>query len=245
MQPHGFYELSRCVNPGTHSASVVPRGIVATDDFHRGKMECSRTHSSYCSFPLNAFAGDRSIVGMTYFKRFRMEFHLTHWEPPTHSIPNGYELVPYSDDLLREHAKAKHDSFREELDADVFPCLSRHDGCLRLMNEITGRANFVPQATWLIRYHEPGIRPTPVGTVQGLNQDDWGAIQNLGIVPEHRGRGLGSILLMRSALGFQRIGLQRMHLEVTTENTGAVRLYERLGFRRAQVVYKAAEVAGV
>lgn len=174
-----------------------------------------------------------------------MEFDLTRWEPSDLSAPAGYELVPYSDDLLREHAKAKFDSFREELDADVFPCLARLDGCQRLMNEITGRSNFVPQATWLVRFHEPGVRPQPVGTVQGLNQDNWGSIQNLGIVPEHRGRGLGSVLLMRSARGFQQAGLRRMHLEVTTENTGAVRLYERLGFKRAQVVYKAAEVAGV
>ena len=174
-----------------------------------------------------------------------MEFDLTRWDPPKLTVPVGYELVPYSDDLLREHAKAKYDSFREELDADVFPCLARLDGCQRLMNEITGRANFVPQSTWLIRYRGTGQRPVPAGTVQGLNQDNWGSIQNLGIVPEHRGRGLGSLLLMRSAFGFQRAGLGRMHLEVTTENTGAVRLYERLGFKRAQVVYKAAEVAGV
>ena len=35
-----------------------------------------------------------------------------------------------------------------------------------------------------------------------------------------------------------------MHLEVTTDNTAAIRLYERLGFKRAKVVFKAAEVAG-
>ncbi len=34
-----------------------------------------------------------------------------------------------------------------------------------------------------------------------------------------------------------------MHLEVTTDNTAAIRLYERLGFKRVRVVYKAAEVA--
>ncbi|WP_342190348.1 GNAT family N-acetyltransferase [Stieleria varia] len=174
-----------------------------------------------------------------------MDFNLADWSPPTLVIPAGYELVPFSDGIIRDHAMAKYDSFREELDANVFPCLARRDGCLRLMNEITSRSNFVPQSTWLIRFHPPGEPPQPVGTVQGLRQDGWGAIQNLGISPEHRGRGLGSILLMRSAMGFRSTGLRKMHLEVTTENTGAVRLYERLGFKRAQVVYKAADVAGV
>ena len=33
-----------------------------------------------------------------------------------------------------------------------------------------------------------------------------GAIQNLGIVPEHRGRGLGSVLMMKALNGFRRVG---------------------------------------
>jgi ribosomal protein S18 acetylase RimI-like enzyme len=46
-----------------------------------------------------------------------------------------------------------------------------------------------------------------------------------------------------AARGFRSVGLSRMHLEVTTDNTAALRLYERLGLRRTKVVYKAAEVA--
>jgi [ribosomal protein S18]-alanine N-acetyltransferase len=96
----------------------------------------------------------------------------------------------------------------------------------------------------LLRFRDPvsGI-PESVGTVQGLECDGWGAIQNLGISQGHRGRGLGTLLLYHAAVGFRQAGLTRMHLEVTTDNTAAVRLYERLGFRRAKVVYKAAEVA--
>ncbi|MCG8648542.1 MAG: GNAT family N-acetyltransferase [Pirellulales bacterium] len=185
-------------------------------------------------------------MGLTYFKRLRMELDLDQWLPRPDSVPAGYQLVPFSEDLVREHATAKYQSFRQELDANVFPCLGRRDGCLRLMREIASRAGFVAEATWLLRYHDPEIgRVVPVGTVQGLQVEGWGALQNLGIEPAHRGRGLGSILLRRAAGGFRSVGLKRMHLEVTTDNTAAVRLYERLGFKRARVVYKAAEVAGV
>ncbi|KAA5540031.1 GNAT family N-acetyltransferase [Roseiconus nitratireducens] len=188
-------------------------------------------------------------MGMTYFKRYRMEFDLRTWSGGANAPPAGYELVPYQPGLLHEHATAKYHSFREELDADVFPCLSRREGCLRLMREITSRKDFVPEATWLIRYlavhPQTGERfSLAVGTIQGLAQEGWGAIQNLGIAPEHRGRGLGSILLAHAAAGFRQAGLRQMHLEVTTENTGAIRLYERLGFKRSTVVYKASEVAG-
>jgi ribosomal protein S18 acetylase RimI-like enzyme len=184
-------------------------------------------------------------VGLTYFKRYRMELDLADKLPEPAPVPLGYELVPFSEDLVREHATAKYQSFRSELDANVFPCLGRPDGCLRLMREIVSREGFVPQATWLCRYRDPEGPAQAIGTVQGLQIEGWGAIQNLGIDPLHRSHGLGSILLLRAARGFQSVGLKRMHLEVTTENTAAIRLYERLGFKRAQVVYKAAEVAGV
>ncbi len=184
-------------------------------------------------------------MGLTYFKRFRMEFDLSDSIPPAGRIPAGYDLVPYSEDLLREHATAKYLSFCQELDANVFPCLGRRDGCLRLMREITSRATFIPEATWLCRFRDPqSNRLRPIGTIQGLQIDDWGAVQNVGIEPIHRGHGLGSILLARAGQGFRRVGLKKMHLEVTTDNTAAIRLYQRLGFRKAQVVYKAAEVVG-
>ncbi len=183
-------------------------------------------------------------MGLTYFKRYRMEFDFTDpiWDV---MAPAGYELVAFSEDLLREHASAKYRSFSHELDANVFPSLGRKDGCLRLMREITCRDNFVPESTWLLRYRDAQTGGVDaIGTVQGISCDGWGAIQNLGIDPAHRGRGLGSVLLGRAAIGFRSVGLTHMHLEVTNDNTGAVRLYERLGFKRAQVVYKAAEVAG-
>ena len=186
---------------------------------------------------------------MTYFKRYRMEFNLRNWRPSHFILPAGYELLAYQRGLIRDHATAKYNSFSSELDAMVFPCLSQRDGCLRLMQEIVSRQDFVPESTWLIRYREThgsdgSAGVLPIGTVQGLRQDGLGAIQNLGIDPAHRGKGLGSILLMKAAEGFQSIGASMMHLEVTTENTAALRLYERLGFKRTNVVYKATEVAG-
>ncbi|MEO8498398.1 MAG: GNAT family N-acetyltransferase, partial [Planctomycetota bacterium] len=55
--------------------------------------------------------------------------------------------------------------------------------------------------------------------------------------------GLGTHLLHRALRGFKEAGLTKAYLEVTAQNTGAVKLYHRLGFRRAKTVYKAADVA--
>jgi len=42
-------------------------------------------------------------------------------------------------------------------------------------------------------------------------------------------------------MGFREKGIARVYLEVTAQNVGAVRLYQRLGFRRTRTVYKAAD----
>ncbi len=63
-------------------------------------------------------------------------------------------------------------------------------------------------------------------------------IQNLGLVPAHRGRGIGTALLLQALHGFRRAGLARAMLEVTAQNEGAIRLYRRLGFRFRKTLYK-------
>jgi ribosomal protein S18 acetylase RimI-like enzyme len=89
-----------------------------------------------------------------------------------------------------------------------------------------------------------GVHQESCGTVQGVRDSKHhGAIQNLGIVPGHRGKGLGTALLHQALCGFRDSGLSRAYLEVTAQNSAAIRLYQRLGFRRVKTVYKAAEVA--
>jgi ribosomal protein S18 acetylase RimI-like enzyme len=67
----------------------------------------------------------------------------------------------------------------------------------------------------------------------------------LGVAPEHRGQGLGEILLRRALAGFQQEGLERVFLEVTAENLVAIHLYEQLGFSRVRTSYKAVDAEPV
>ena len=88
----------------------------------------------------------------------------------------------------------------------------------------------------------PNRLPEFCGTVQGIRDvSGLGAIQNLGIAPEHRNGGLGTILLFHALQGFRRAGIGRVYLEVTAQNEGALRLYRRLGFVTVKTVYKAVE----
>lgn len=184
-------------------------------------------------------------MGLTYFKRFRMEIDLTARQLAVPPLRAGYRLVAWQDSLLEQHAETKYQSFRSEIDANVFPCLGDWSGCQRLMQEIRGKQGFLPEATWLVTYGAGDGGPIEYcGTIQGIRDyAGLGAIQNLGVTPEHRGRELGTCLLIQSLEGFQRAGLRRAFLEVTAQNDGAIRLYQRVGFIKARTVYKAVEVA--
>jgi ribosomal protein S18 acetylase RimI-like enzyme len=79
--------------------------------------------------------------------------------------------------------------------------------------------------------------------VQGLLDGcGFGGIQNLGVVPECRGLGLGRALLLKALDGFASAGAPRAFLEVTASNGPAVRLYRSMGFRASRTLYRAVEL---
>lgn len=75
---------------------------------------------------------------------------------------------------------------------------------------------------------------TPVGValghVGGQGDPGLGVIAELGVVPDHRGRGLATAVLRASFRRFAALGVQRVGLEVDDVTLdGALRLYQRAG----------------
>lgn len=60
---------------------------------------------------------------------------------------------------------------------------------------------------------------------------DQGELANIAVRPELRGRGLGARLLDEVVAVSRRRGVAKLYLEVRDSNDGALRLYERFGFR--------------
>jgi ribosomal protein S18 acetylase RimI-like enzyme len=201
---------------------------------------------------------------VVYFKRFRMQIDLTRpdtrygdWLPAVSNDviadrnrngvrtekEEGVHYLAWSDKFLGQHSVAKWESFRLEIDANVFPCLGDRDGCRQLKRDISQRSNFVPEATWLAMHISSADLETPAGTIQGLrlNATD-GAIQNIGVAPAFRGQGIGKRMVALALNGFRSVGCKRVSLEVTVHNTGAIRLYESIGFEYAETVFKVGNV---
>ena len=55
-------------------------------------------------------------------------------------------------------------------------------------------------------------------------------VNNVALLPQHRGHGMGTALLRHILEEGRRLGAKRATLEVRASNEGARRLYERLGF---------------
>jgi ribosomal protein S18 acetylase RimI-like enzyme len=108
----------------------------------------------------------------------------------------------------------------------------------------------VPEMLELVSQTEPGpflTRTIELGDYLGIRRDgvlvamagerfrldDWTEISAVCTRPDHRGQGLASQLIGALMTGI-RLRSQRAFLHVLATNTGAIRLYEQLGFRIRQ-----------
>ncbi len=180
------------------------------------------------------------LMATHYFKRYRMEIDLTQSEIGRARLTSEYRWRAWDPTLLTEHARVKYECFRQEMDRFLFPSLGQQASCEDLMRGISSHRGFVPETTWLIEYVPPDtLSPQGCGTIQGLATNTrLGSIQNLGIHPDHRGRGLGRALMIKALRGFRKVGVERVSLDVTADNVPAVRLYESLGFRCLCTTYR-------
>jgi ribosomal protein S18 acetylase RimI-like enzyme len=108
----------------------------------------------------------------------------------------------------------------------------------------------VPEMLELVAQTEPGpflTRTIELGDYVGIRRegklvamagerfhlDGWTEISAVCTMPDHRGQGLASQLMSALIAGIRRRS-ERAFLHVMSTNTGAIRLYEELGFRVQQ-----------
>ena len=129
-------------------------------------------------------------AAVNYVRRLRMELDFSQQPLPAPILPEGYRWVPWTFAALERHAAVKYLSFREEFDAKLFTSFQSYANCHRLMRCISRHERFAPKVTWLIARIPFDAWSTNLdcATIQGIVKSRYlGAIQNVGVVPEHRG----------------------------------------------------------
>lgn len=178
-------------------------------------------------FGLYVNAGDHAAPAMVEARGLRptrrlwqMEIDLAGRVDPGRS-PEGIEItrVDPSEDLRAVHAVL---STAFEGDWDHHPMSFDP-----WVEEHATEPMFDP-TLWLLARDEG----EPVGALIAGDAGDRGWVEEIGVLPGHRGRGIGAALLRRSFATFAGRGLARVLLNVDSENpTGATELYERVGMR--------------
>jgi len=181
-----------------------------------------------------------------HHKRLRMQFDLLQLrEIPC--LSDGYGFVPWKHVLQQRHAQVQWRAFRDDLDGRLFTCLNTLAGCRRLLEETVRHREFCDDSTWMVVFQPvPDWPAVDCATIQGLIRPGAaGSIQNVGVVPEHRGFGLGRAIMLRALHGFRRCGARRVTLEVTASNRPAVAMYQSLGFEVGRVLFRTASAGSV
>ena len=150
-------------------------------------------------------------------------------EPANHSfLPWGEHYLAPAADLIasayRGHDDSQiNDQYRDPAGARRFLSnTTRHTGC----------GAFLPAASWV------AIQPGD-GRISGIClatrvHQDAGHVTQICVSPRDRGMGVGRELLRRTLLSLRACACDTASLTVTASNTGALSLYQQMGFRPTQ-----------
>ena len=145
---------------------------------------------------------------------------------------DAVRYLPWSDGFLQDASALVVTSYRGHVDSRINDQYSSLAGARRGLEQSTRQlrsGRFFPPAGIVVRQSGSSAL---IGLCLGsLVSDAVGHVSQLCVSPSSCGRGLGSELLRRAVRAFAGAGCEAVSLTVTASNSGAIRLYERHGFR--------------
>ncbi len=167
--------------------------------------------------------------GMTV-ERYFFEMSRPVGEPAEQPLPDGIRIAGWSADRSREVHRVIDEAFRDHW--------GHADATEQMWDEMIASSVFRPD--WSLLAIDEASDRVVGAAVNCAYEQDWavtgtteGYTEELGVLRSHRGRGVAAGLLCASIHRFAQAGMQAAALGVDAENpTGALRLYEKLGYRR-------------
>jgi ribosomal protein S18 acetylase RimI-like enzyme len=146
---------------------------------------------------------------------------------PDHPLPQGIEERPVKPEHLRLIWDAVVEGFKEHwgetqhTEEDYDRWLKRH---------------FIQPDLWHIAWDEDRVVGLVLNYVEPEENLEYnrkrGKTEDIATLKEYRGRGIAQALIVQGLRQFKELGYTEATLDVDSENaTGALRLYEKLGYR--------------
>ena len=231
-EPAGIHEVFCVVDPG-HRGLGLGSALV---DWSEERITEGKIHN-FVSGSNDAAKGileARGYVPVRHFWHMQIELAGKSFRPGS---PDGVTIRPIAGEA---DARAVH--------AVVLEAFASHWGYVAEPFEdwwpaFAGRSDF-DESLVLIAEDEEGA---PVGALTGQKGDGYGWVRDLGVSPRARGKGVGAALLEHSFSRFAERDYPKVILNVDAGNeTGATRLYERVGMRQMRQFdcYEKAVTAG-
>ncbi len=143
-----------------------------------------------------------------------------------------FTIEPWERRYDREAAELLYRTYRHHVDAAINEQYASLDGVSRLIENVIyqhGCGEFLTQASFVVFHRSTQRLAGILGASRVRRQTAH--LPQIAVAAEFQGVGVGTALLRYALKGLQQQGFREVSLTVTSLNEGAVRLYQRFGFR--------------
>jgi ribosomal protein S18 acetylase RimI-like enzyme len=152
------------------------------------------------------------------FQEYVMEHSLT--DIPKIETPFPLIFKSWSPSLKEPFYEVYEASFK---DRPGFPGWPRE----KWVEWISSGSDFLPERSYIAT-----INDRAVGFIAADQETDTiGYIIQVGVIPEWRGKGIAAVLTCKCLEDLRQDGMKSVVLHVNQNNPGAIKLYERIGFK--------------
>jgi ribosomal protein S18 acetylase RimI-like enzyme len=148
---------------------------------------------------------------------------------PEHD-PEGIAIAPWTEAKQDDSARLVAAAYRGHIDSEINDQYRSPSGSRRFLSNIVqypGCGTFFAPASFAASAGKGELCGI---SLTSLVASDTGHITQICVTPAQRGKGIGYALLRRSMLALAAQGCRTVGLTVTSKNTGAIRLYQQMGF---------------
>ena len=146
-------------------------------------------------------------------------------------LPDGYKIRIAQKEEYPQVYQLQKESFRDHW--GYIPT-TFEEGYPIFLNQYVDTPEYFPDLWFVVEYAGELVGMI-IGTASSSYGEDYGWVGVLGVLREHRKKGLGKALLQKSFQSIRQMGSSKVGLGVDTQNlSGALKLYQDLGMYVAE-----------